>query len=132
MLYESLDYAQNEKNTPVHVYVHVGHIKAFSSCQACKTNCPYAGYCEVGLQRCWTCRKQYLMLGMGMISYLICLISSTPSVANYYYGSYTHLDARFKKKNTTTARRITVASSVNKFTDDILFKILYINPLKIL
>ena len=28
VLYESLDYAQSEKNTPVHVYAHVGHIKA--------------------------------------------------------------------------------------------------------
>ena len=52
---------------------------------------------------------------------------------NYYYGRYTHLDARLKKKkNTTTARRITVASSVYKFTEDKLFKILYINLLKIL
>ena len=42
LLYESLDYAQSEKNTPVHVYAHVGPIKAFSSCRACKTNCPTA------------------------------------------------------------------------------------------
>ena len=42
LLYESLDYAQSEKNTPVHVYAHVGHIKAFFSCRACKTNCPTA------------------------------------------------------------------------------------------
>ena len=37
-----------------------------------------------------------------------------------------------KKKTTTTARRITVASSVYKFTKDILFKILHMNLLKIL
>ena len=49
----------------------------------------------------------------------------------YHYGSCTHLDARFKKKK-TTARRITVASFVYKFTKDMLFKILYMNLLKIL
>ena len=42
LLYESLDYAQSEKNTLVHVYARVGHIKAFFSCRACKTNCPTA------------------------------------------------------------------------------------------
>ena len=35
-------------------------------------------------------------------------------------------------KKKTTARRITVASSVYKFTKDMLFKILYMNLLKIL
>ena len=51
-------------------------------------------------------------------------------INHYYYGSYTHLDARLKKK--ATARRRTVASSVYNFTEDILFKILYINLVKIL
>ena len=41
-------------------------------------------------------------------------------------------DLKKKKKTTTTARRITVASSVYKFTKDILFKILHMNLLKIL
>ena len=48
-----------------------------------------------------------------------------------FYGSYTHLDARLKK-TTATARRVTVASSVYKFTEDKLFKILYIKLLTVL
>ena len=48
-----------KKNTPVHVYAHVGHIKAFSSCRACKTNCLTALYCKVaGSHSCWACRTE--------------------------------------------------------------------------
>ena len=81
LLYKSLDYAQNERNTPVYVYTHVGHIKAFSSCRACKTNCSYAGHCKVGYSHVGHV-EQYLMLGMAKISYINCLISSTHSVAH--------------------------------------------------
>ena len=43
-----------------------------------------------------------------------------------------HIGMPDLKKKKTTARRITVASSVYKFTKDMLFKILYMNLLKIL
>ena len=57
------------------LFLHAGHVK---------TDCSYAGHCKVGCQSCWACRKQYLMLGVGKISYTNCLMSSTPSVAYYY------------------------------------------------
>ena len=94
------------------------------------------------------CNSPVLIVTPSFSSHASNLLLTTPSAPTttgttnyyyyyycyYYYGSYTHLDARLKKKKntTTTARRITVASSVYKFTKDILFKILYMNLLKIL
>ena len=51
------------------VFIHAGDVK---------TNCFYADHFRVGFQSWRALRKQYLMLGMAKISYINCLISSTP------------------------------------------------------
>ena len=58
------------------IFLHGKHLDwsscwPFLSCGACKTNCFYAFQCKVGFQSCRACRKQYLMLCIAKISYII-------------------------------------------------------------
>ena len=85
LLYDSLDYAQSEKILLFmfmlmldlsRLFLHAGHVKPTALLLL------YAGHCKVGYSHAGHV-EQYLMLGMTKISYINCLISSTPSVAHY-------------------------------------------------